>query len=525
MKLTELFFNRFLYKAPQSVETQDSTYLSGNQVPTDNPPISSGDTVFDINTNSQYINGANLNPNSPIPPGVLNISNWGWTQSCNFTVASLNTVTWSAGTFTSSDGSSYAIGAGTTGVMAAKTYIYLDILASPTAYLITTSLTAPVGIGKVLIAVAQNGPTSATYVLVQATQVVADNILANTITAQKMNVGQLSAITADLGSITAGTVTGALIRTSAGTTRVQMNYATNAFEAYYGGDLRGGFDGFSLFFLGPNEVAGGAIWSAGTNQVNIGTGANGFEFNESQFWSTDGQDIGDSNYPFGTGYFDAISLGGTTKYSWPTEFSGDWSDITIDSDKNFNTYDISGLGTVSSSSGNFSILSASSYLETNDIFAESGSTVTMNANLTCTGDLSVGSNDIRVGGYLYLNSGNNNAYIYSSGSHTYVAAGGGGTLDIYQTDKTAIVPTSEGFNALYCMESPEVWFMDFCDEKGKLSPMFEEVTVGPYHYIKCGGGEYQVWGRRKGHEHKRFEKKTKAEFDKNNEFYSMAKVT
>ena len=90
-------------------------------------------------------------------------------------------------------------------------------------------------------------------------------------------------------------------------------------------------------------------------------------------------------------------------------------------------------------------------------------------------------------------------------------------------DKTAIVPTSEGFNALYCTESPEVWFMDFCDEKGVLDPMFEEVTVAPYRYIKCEDGGYQVWGKRKGHEHKRFEQKTEAEFLANEKFLRMSK--
>jgi len=88
-------------------------------------------------------------------------------------------------------------------------------------------------------------------------------------------------------------------------------------------------------------------------------------------------------------------------------------------------------------------------------------------------------------------------------------------------DKTAIIPTSHGFKALYCMESPEVWFMDFIEKDKKLDPLFKEVTISPYHYIKCEGGEYQVWGKRRGHEQKRFGDKTEKEFLANEKFLKM----
>ena len=88
-------------------------------------------------------------------------------------------------------------------------------------------------------------------------------------------------------------------------------------------------------------------------------------------------------------------------------------------------------------------------------------------------------------------------------------------------EKTAIVKTSQGYNALYCTESPEVWFMDFCDSKDKIDPLFLEVTEKPYHFIKCEGGEYQVWGKRRGHEQKRFGDKTEKEFLANEKFLKM----
>lgn len=86
--------------------------------------------------------------------------------------------------------------------------------------------------------------------------------------------------------------------------------------------------------------------------------------------------------------------------------------------------------------------------------------------------------------------------------------------------KTAIVPTSKGYNALYCAEAPEVWFFDFCKDKQSVDPLFLEVTEGEMKYIQCDDGTYQVWRRRKGYGNTRFEAKTQQEFKKNNSFWS-----
>lgn len=58
---------------------------------------------------------------------------------------------------------------------------------------------------------------------VAATTITGSNIAADTITADKMSVTQLSAITADLGEVTAGTVTGATIRTATSGERIEMS--------------------------------------------------------------------------------------------------------------------------------------------------------------------------------------------------------------------------------------------------------------------------------------------------------------
>lgn len=206
MELSELLLSRNLYRDnAQTVETKDSSFVAIDSTEVEPTPIASGGAAQDINTGNVTINGGQITPGS-IPASVLDVSNWGWGQTCVFSSTDLDTVSWSAGVFKSADGNSYSISAGNTGNMSAKTYIYLSLLDSTTTYLTTTTPGTSVGIGKVLVAVAQNGAVAATYNLSEATQIVGDNILANTINASKLSVGQLSAITADMGSLTAGNI-------------------------------------------------------------------------------------------------------------------------------------------------------------------------------------------------------------------------------------------------------------------------------------------------------------------------------
>jgi hypothetical protein len=175
-------------------------------------------TAADITITGGSVASSTLN--GLIAQANLSVSNRGWTQTSAFSVTDADTVAWAAGTFTSADGTAYSIGAGNTGNMAARTYIYLDNAISTTAYQTTTTPANAVGAGRVLIATAVNGTAEAEFEVfggiggsnINASQIVASSITANeiagsTITAAKLSVAQLSAITADLGSITAGTVT------------------------------------------------------------------------------------------------------------------------------------------------------------------------------------------------------------------------------------------------------------------------------------------------------------------------------
>jgi len=179
----------------------------------------------------------------------LNVANRGWSQTCIFSVTDADTVAWATGSLTSADGTVYSIAGADTGNMTAKTYIYLDTAVSITTYQTTTTASTAVGDGKVLVAVAQNGTTEATYKVLQeqggenidaanivAGSITANEIAASTITASKMNVTQLSSVAADLGTITAGTVT----LTGSGYLRGgQTDFATGTgFFLGYSGDYK-----------------------------------------------------------------------------------------------------------------------------------------------------------------------------------------------------------------------------------------------------------------------------------------------
>jgi len=116
------------------------------------------------------------------------------------------------------DGTDVNILAGNTGNMAAKTYIYYN----GTTTLQTTTDPDDIGATHVLVAVAQNGATLASVQVVGGTTWISgDWINTGTITAAKLNVTALSAITADMGTLTAGTIQTA----AAGNNRIVINIA------------------------------------------------------------------------------------------------------------------------------------------------------------------------------------------------------------------------------------------------------------------------------------------------------------
>jgi hypothetical protein len=498
MKLSELFLNRFLYREAQTTETKDSVYESGTVTPPDVASIPSGGAAQDINISNVLINGGQIEPGSYL----LSVGDWGWGQTCAFSSASLNQVNWGAGDFQTAGGAIYHISAGNTGAMAAKTYIYFDLNVSTTAYQHTTVPGDSVGIGKVLVAVAQNAAVSATFALQQANQITGDNILANTIDASKIVAGSITAVqmtaatinamnivagSVSADNVTAGTLTGSTIQTSSGTgVRVVVSGANNNIKFYNSSNVNTIFlDGSQTDGTQAQVSIGGGLWlAASTNQAYAyGTEIVGYGFG--------GSGIATVITAYGNGQHNDFQIrsDGTFWFgnSAAIEFSssGDISCPSITLNGDYRTsWPSSGGDAYISSLGNYTY---------------SGSRTT----ITTTGFRIHGSNGLWI----------TNANKIDFADYTL-------TMD---SDKTAIVETSEGYNALYCTESPEVWFMDFCSADKKLDPMFAEVTVAPYHFIKCEDGEYQVWGKRKGHKNKRFESKTEEEFNANERFLRMSK--
>jgi len=206
------------------------------------------DGATGFNLNGVYISQAVL---ASLAQGTaLEIQQWQFTGV--FSATDNDTVAWTAGTLTTSDGSSYAIDAGATGNMVATTYIYFSLINSTTVLQTSATASTAVGAGKILICVANNvasgkdaefqvfGGTGGLSKLITADNIAADTITANeiaanTITANELTISQLSAIAADLGTITAGNIT--------------LNSS---------GYIKGGQSGYNAgagFFLGYNSSA------------------------------------------------------------------------------------------------------------------------------------------------------------------------------------------------------------------------------------------------------------------------------
>lgn len=137
--------------------------------------------------------------------------------------------------------------------------------------------------------------------------------------------------------------------------------------------------------------------------------------------------------------------------------------------------------------------------------------------------------------YLSDNGGGANEFHIDGATSIYEDGLGSTVIDCGGSTKTAIVKTSQGYNALYCTESPEVWFMDFARVKKSwkfwkkeyiVDKMFLEVTEAPFIAIPTmNKGIVQIWGKRKGFSKVRFEPKTEKEFTKNNNFWDKSKIT
>lgn len=214
--------------------------------------------------------------------GALNIAARGWTQTSVFSVTDADTVAWAAGTLTSADGTSYSIGAGNTGNMAARTYVYLDIAVSTIAYQVTTTATTAVGAGKVLVATAINGTVEPSYQVfggvggqnIDASSIVANSITANELSTSITYAGSIVIDSAGLirsGQTAYNTGTGWWIGNVAGTPKLSIGNPAASYITWDGTSLV--VNGYALASQGTfgGDGSDGALTiTSGTTTVSLG---------------------------------------------------------------------------------------------------------------------------------------------------------------------------------------------------------------------------------------------------------------
>jgi len=123
-----------------------------NSAPTIN--YKSGDLWFDTDDdNHAYKANDSLVWVSVRDGLILAMSSQTWSSNLTFTASSYRKVDWGAGSLKNSLGTIYAIDAGTTGNVAATTYIYFDIGVSSTVLQTTTTYSDVVGANKVLLVI------------------------------------------------------------------------------------------------------------------------------------------------------------------------------------------------------------------------------------------------------------------------------------------------------------------------------------------------------------------------------------
>lgn len=179
--------------------------------------------------------------------------------------------------------------------MTALTYIYIDPGVSSTVLQTTTTASTALGANKCLIGTAQNNTVTASFIPygpgqplvdganIGALSITAGNIAASTITAGKLNVTTLSAITADMGSLTTGTIgldsgtsyikSGATAYNSGTGFWLERNGGTPRFFIGNSAGNKLTWDGTTLSITGSLTATAGTIggWSINSTSIYTGT--------------------------------------------------------------------------------------------------------------------------------------------------------------------------------------------------------------------------------------------------------------
>lgn len=155
---------------------------------------------------------------------------------------------------------------------------------------------------------------------VNALSITAGSVSADDITAGTINASVITVSNLDASNITTGILTGRLVRTSSGSSRVEMNASTNSLGVYYNSNLWMEIkEGYTSYFYNGNArgyiqpLSGGGMryQAQGSSAVSIDyvdTGTNVGYFAPSSGITLD---LGTSSVPFDDLYVNDITAGGT----------------------------------------------------------------------------------------------------------------------------------------------------------------------------------------------------------------------
>ena len=135
---------------------------------------------------------------------------------------------WAAGTLYFADGTTQSINAGNTGTLTNRARYWIYATLASATLTVTSTASGAFGTNKVIVAVLKTGAIE-----VQGATLVTRWGGGETIGARDIIVETLSAIVADIGHVTAGIITGLLIRTASSGERIELT--SSAFNTYDSG--------------------------------------------------------------------------------------------------------------------------------------------------------------------------------------------------------------------------------------------------------------------------------------------------
>ena len=194
-----------------------------------------------------------------------------------------------------------------------------------------------------------------------------DAVFGGTLVAASGTFGTVTAGTLSGVGISSSTITGGIVQTATSGNRIVMNGLTNKIEFKNGNTLYaqmspyagGSASGFEIAthgdYTGPASLIlyeGASSLTASLTATNINlngtTYLNGTTVNSGNIApaTTNTYSLGTSSYRFSDVHTNAITLNGVQRTSWPTAFSGNLSDLSINTAKNWGGYNITNLGSL-----------------------------------------------------------------------------------------------------------------------------------------------------------------------------------